>query len=214
MTQGEKDIRRFVKARRNKSGTSPDGIPPRQAGWLNRRMTQWVGVVLGGQDAALAGLTVAGRPLVEIAGDVLAEVGAPRVGSLATAAGTPGGVIVLDAHCPGVIAADVEAVRHAAAHGPAVGIRPVTDTVKQVLSDERGAFLGETVDRDTVAAVTAPLVVPDAAALSGMTGAADVAVVVAELRRRGTVALVEVGALSRRVADASDLELLGALWAG
>lgn len=173
----------------------------------------WVAVVLGGQDPLLAGLEVDGLPLADRAAGVARELGLPYAGTLTeavqVAAGTRGGVLVLDAHCPLVAAADVARVMSAAGTSPAVGVRPVTDTVKRVWHDD-GDWLGETVDREVLIAVASPLAAQDGSVLAGLDQVADVAELVATLRRAMEVALVEVGATARRVRDASDLELLTA----
>ena len=169
----------------------------------------WVGAVLGDDDPLLAGLGVDGLPLADRAALVARELEIPLAGSLAEAVARGGGVLVLDAHCPLVSAEDVVRVMSAAETSPAVGVRPVTDTVKRVRHDG-GDWLGETVDREALVAVTAPLAVPDGSVLSGLEDGADVAGLVAALRRVTGVALVEVGPAARRVRDASDLELLSA----
>jgi hypothetical protein len=101
-------------------------------------------------------------------------------------------VVVHDAACPGVtreVIADL--LERAATSGrPQVGVRPVTDTVKQVSSGRVGA----TVDREGLWALAAPTVLPPGAAYPPTD--AD---------------YVEVPAAARRLADASDVEVLAAL---
>ena len=155
----------------------------------------WVGVVVGGHDPLLDGLTVEGRELAAVAAGVLDEVGVRQVGSLGEAIGQGGGVLVLDAHCPLVSTDDVTRVRAAAGPSPAVGVRPVTDTVKRVRHTSGVDLLGETVDRETLVAVVAPLAVPGAGMLAGLEEIGDLPELVASLRRRTEVALVEVGAI-------------------
>ncbi len=126
-------------------------------------------------------------------------------------------VLVLhDALCPAtppVFVADcVQAARESGA--VVAGALPVTDTVKQL----DGEFVGATVDRESLAQVTSPVVIPQAsfgaaAALwpggpeSVPTDAADV---VARLSTRVTVHLADAPATSRRVQGPEDLELLEA----
>lgn len=90
----------------------------------------------------------------------------------------------------------------------AVGVRPVTDTVKEV-ADGR---LGGTVDRDGLAAVCSPVVLPArvVAALDGLPSV-DFVELVSTLRASYDVVLVDAPATARHVADDEDLELLAAL---
>jgi 2-C-methyl-D-erythritol 4-phosphate cytidylyltransferase len=107
---------------------------------------------------------------------------------------------------PDFIASCVErAVEHACV---VVGVRPVTDTVKVV----EGGVVGETLDRDGLVTVASPVVLPPAvvAALAGLPATGFVALV-AELRRRFPVELVEAPPTARRVGSEEDLRLLEAL---
>ena len=94
----------------------------------------------------------------------------------------------------------------------AVGVRPVTDTMKTVAD----GVVGRTVDREELAAVATPVVLPAAvvAALDDWPDLDDLAALVELLRERFEVRLVEAPALARRVQDESDLALLDALAAG
>ncbi|WP_183095350.1 2-C-methyl-D-erythritol 4-phosphate cytidylyltransferase [Nocardioides stalactiti] len=89
-----------------------------------------------------------------------------------------------------------------------VGVRPVTDTVKQV-ADGR---LVATVDRDALAALCSPIVLPASvvAALPSRP-TADFSVLLAELRAAYPVELVEAPPTARRVADDEDVRVLEAL---
>ena len=91
-----------------------------------------------------------------------------------------------------------------------VGVRPVTDTVKE-LAD---GFVGETVDRDGLLAVCSPVVLPPAvvAALDGLPSL-DFATLVTSLAARFPVEYVEAPAAARRVASEDDVALLAALTA-
>jgi 2-C-methyl-D-erythritol 4-phosphate cytidylyltransferase len=174
-------------------------------------MTSWTAVVLGGRDPLLAGLEIDGLNLSDRAACVAGELGLPLAASLAEAVARGGPIVVLDAHCPLVAADDVRRVQEAGRAGPAVGVRPVTDTVKRVRHTPGVDLLGETVDREALVALTAPLTVPDGSVLAGLeTAADDVAWLAAALRRRTEVTLVEVSPAARRVRDGSDLELLSA----
>jgi 2-C-methyl-D-erythritol 4-phosphate cytidylyltransferase len=92
-----------------------------------------------------------------------------------------------------------------------VGVRPVTDTVKQVAD----GTVGRTVDRDSLVAIASPIVLPAGvvARLDGLPSL-DFAAVVAALRERFPVALLEAPTAARRVASADDVRLLEALTAG
>ena len=92
-----------------------------------------------------------------------------------------------------------------------VGVRPVTDTVK-VVAD---GLVGETVDRDSLVSVAAPVVLPPdvVAALDGL-ATYDLVELVAGLRRRFPVELVEAPPSARRVGSREELAVLEALTAG
>src|SRR4051812_13993166 len=89
-----------------------------------------------------------------------------------------------------------------------VGVRPVTDTVKVV----RDGLVGDTVDRDELVAVASPVVLPAAvvAALDGL-ASHDFVQLVAALRSRFPVELVEAPPAARRVGSLEDLAVLEAL---
>lgn len=104
---------------------------------------------------------------------------------------------------PDFIAACVErAVEHDCV---VVGVRPVTDTVKVV----EDGIVGETLDRDGLVAVASPVVLPPAV-LAVMDGppATDFVELVAALRSRVPVELVEAPPSARRVASEDDVRLL------
>ena len=89
-----------------------------------------------------------------------------------------------------------------------VGVRPVTDTIKRVADGTVGA----TVDRDDLIAVTSPVVLPPGvvAALDALPSL-DFADLVAALRERFPVRLLEAPPEGRRVASEDDVRLLAAL---
>lgn len=100
-------------------------------------------------------------------------------------------------------------VRVAVARDAAVvGVRPVTDTVKEV-ADGR---LGATVDRDDLAAVCSPVVLPPRV-VAGLEGrpTTDFVALVDQLRSRGGVVLLEAPAAARRADTDEDLRVLEAL---
>ncbi|MCL8024113.1 2-C-methyl-D-erythritol 4-phosphate cytidylyltransferase [Nocardioides bruguierae] len=108
----------------------------------------------------------------------------------------------------------VECVRHSQAHGAVVvGVRAVTDTVKEV--DEAGV-LGETVDRDRLLAVASPVVLPPSvvAALDDGLPTDDLAALVPLLAARWPVLTLAAPPQARRVADADDVAVLEALTRG
>jgi 2-C-methyl-D-erythritol 4-phosphate cytidylyltransferase len=105
-----------------------------------------------------------------------------------------------------------ECVRRSVTDGVVVaGIRPVTDTVKVL----HGDTLGETVDREALARVVSPVVVPadrvdGAAALLSDPGV-DLAALVEALRAHGPVVLLEAPPEAMRVGGPDDLRVLEAL---
>lgn len=112
-----------------------------------------------------------------------------------------GAWVVLDPRCPLVPEAFVaELVARVTQTGlPHVGVRPVTDTVK-VLAD---GVVGETLDRDALRCLAAPLVLASEPPSTG-----SMAELVASLEG---VVLVEAPPLARRVGDRSEIRLLEAL---
>lgn len=89
-----------------------------------------------------------------------------------------------------------------------VGVRPVTDTVKQV-ADGR---LGQTIDRDGLVAVCSPIVLPASvvAALPGRP-TSDFVELVTSLRPSYEIVLVDAPPTARRVASDEDIRVLEAL---
>jgi 2-C-methyl-D-erythritol 4-phosphate cytidylyltransferase len=92
-----------------------------------------------------------------------------------------------------------------------VGVRPVTDTVKEL----RHGLVGDTVDRTALLQVVSPVVLPPAvvAALDDAPATTDFAALVALLAERFPVETLEAPAQARRVADEADLRVLEALTA-
>jgi 2-C-methyl-D-erythritol 4-phosphate cytidylyltransferase len=158
---------------------------------------------------------VHGEPLVAAAAWAMGEAGIFLV-DLGTGwealvdAGAP--FVLHDALCPMTPPAFiVECVSHAVERAAVtVGVRPVTDTVKE-LHDDR---VGNTVDRTTLLQVVSPVVLPAAvvAALDGVP-TTDFAALVADLATRFPVETLEAPAEARRVADEADLRVLEALTA-
>jgi len=92
-----------------------------------------------------------------------------------------------------------------------VGVRPVTDTVKEVA----GGIVGDTVDRSTLWSVASPIVLP-ASAVPAMErlSVADFAALVEALRSDHRVEFVEAPASAGRVSSEDDVRLLEALTEG
>jgi 2-C-methyl-D-erythritol 4-phosphate cytidylyltransferase len=95
-----------------------------------------------------------------------------------------------------------------------VGVRPVTDTVKEydaATGPGEAGTLGATLDRDELMCVTSPVVLPAAvvAALDELV-TDDLAELVAELARRFPVRHLPAPPLGRRITDEADLEVLSA----
>ncbi len=173
-----------------------------------------LGLVLDEERGSLPYALIHGESLVACAAWALGESGVDLVdASLDWAAIAESGedLVLHDALCPmtppDFIASCLE---HARATGrPVVGVRPVTDTVKVV--DE--GLVGDTLDRDSLLAVAAPLVVP-AGVVAGLPRrpAADLARAVADLAAAGhPVETLTAPPQARRVASLEDVRLLGAL---
>lgn len=94
-------------------------------------------------------------------------------------------------------------------HAVVVGVRPVTDTVKEVDGD----VVGATVDREDLVSVASPVVLPAGvvAELDGWPPLADLAALVATFRQRFPVTFLDAPASARRILDESDLRMLEAL---
>ena len=88
----------------------------------------------------------------------------------------------------------------------AAGYRPVTDTVKTVV-DQR---IAGTLDRDKLAVVASPVVVP-AALAAQHPPVDDFALLAAWLRERGGLRLVKAPSMARRVGDESAVRVLECL---
>ena len=121
-------------------------------------------------------------------------------------------LVIHDPLCPLTPVAFLEqAIEECARSGAVVvGVRPVTDTVKE--HDPDSGDLGATLDRDQLRLVTSPVVLPAAvvAALDGL-DTDDFAVLVDALTQRFPVRHLQAPALGRRIVDEADLEVLGAL---
>lgn len=119
-------------------------------------------------------------------------------------------LVVHDPLCPLTPAAFIEAAIEECEQTGAVvvGVRPVTDTIKEYDAGSVGA----TVDREELVCVTSPVVLPATVveALDGL-DLDDFAGLVADLSRRFPVRHLEAPSLGRRIVDESDLAVLVAL---
>ena len=89
-----------------------------------------------------------------------------------------------------------------------VGVRPVTDTVKQVAD----GLVGATVDRGSLVSVASPIVLPpEVVAALDRLPSSDFVALVAALRGRFPVELVEAPPAGRRVGSPEDVRVLEAL---
>ncbi|WP_300404074.1 2-C-methyl-D-erythritol 4-phosphate cytidylyltransferase [Nocardioides sp.] len=103
----------------------------------------------------------------------------------------------------------IDAVEH---QHVVIGVRPVSDTVKQVVD----GFVGATLDRDDLVRVCSPIVLPPAVVAGldlGPDDLADLAALAAMLRDRYPVRLREAPPEARRVDSADDVAVLEALTA-
>lgn len=89
-----------------------------------------------------------------------------------------------------------------------VGVRPVTDTVKQA----EGGYVGATVDRDGLVVVASPVVLPaDVVAALDALPSGDFAALAGALAARFPVVTAPAPPEARRVASLDDVRLLEAL---
>jgi 2-C-methyl-D-erythritol 4-phosphate cytidylyltransferase len=178
-----------------------------------RELPPALGLVLDEGRGALPYALIHGEALVACAAWALGDAGVTPIDvgvpwSSVQTADEP--VVLHDALCPmtpaGFIARCVE--RSLAHDAVVVAVRPVTDTVKHV--DD--GLVGETVDREGLLAPSSPVVLPPSVvrALDDYPGH-DLAAVVARLRDRHTIEIVEAPPEARRVASAEDVALLESL---
>jgi len=174
-----------------------------------------LGTVVETDRGSLPFALVHGEPLVAAAAWAMGEAGVHLV-DLGTGwaaiedAGTS--YVLHDALCPLTPPTFLaECVAHAEeSSAVTVGVRPVTDTVKELDGDRVGA----TVDRTTLLQVVSPVVLPAGvvAALDGLPSL-DFPELVATLAERFPVETLEAPAEARRVHDQDDLRVLEALTA-
>ena len=157
-----------------------------------------------------------GEALVACASWALDEAGVTQV-DLATewseVADTDDLLVLHDSLCPMTPPAFlVDCVARAEQEGcVVVGVRPVTDTVKQVA----GGVVGDTVDRATLWSVVSPIVLPGPAVQAiERLSVSDFASLVGALRSDHRVEFVEAPASAARVSSEDDVRLLEALTSG
>ncbi len=182
----------------------PDEVPPA------------LGTVLADGRGSLPFALIHGEALVACAAWALGEAGVLPIDDgtpweAVVSAGEP--FVLHDPLCP---MTPPEFIAHCVARALAgscvvVGVRPVTDTVK-VVAD---GVVGETVDRAGLVAVAAPVVLPPSvvAELDGLP-THDLVELVATLRSRYPVELLEAPPAARRVGSEDDVRVLEALTAG
>jgi 2-C-methyl-D-erythritol 4-phosphate cytidylyltransferase len=176
-----------------------------------------LGVVVERERGSLPFALVHGEPLVACAAWAMGEAGIQLLDATipwdeVREAGAP--LVWHDALCPLTPPDFLGAcVRRAVADDVVVaGVHPVTDTVKEVVDGPGVPVVGHTLDRDGLARIASPLVLPArvVAALDGWP-AADFRAALTSLRAIGPVVLLEAPAEARRVASEHDLARIEAL---
>jgi 2-C-methyl-D-erythritol 4-phosphate cytidylyltransferase len=172
-----------------------------------------LGTVVEAERGSLPFALIHGEALVACAAWALGDAGITPVDVGTTwpslvESGEP--LVLHDALCPMTPAAFLaECVSLSAQRSSVVvGVRPVTDTIKEV----EGGYVGATVDRDGLVVVTSPIVLPAGvvAALDGPPSS-DFAAAAGELAARFPVVTLEAPPEGRRVASEDDVRLLEAL---
>ena len=117
-------------------------------------------------------------------------------------------LVLADPLCP-LLPSDYVARVLAQAHldTAVAGYRPVTDTVKTVVDQQ----IAGTLDRDSLAVVVSPVVLPGHLVRAETPPTHDFALLAAWLRKRGPVELVKAPSMARRVGDESALRVLECL---
>lgn len=176
-----------------------------------------LGTVLEQDRGSLPFLLLHGESLVVCAAWALGEAGVTPLDvttgwASVRESGEP--LLLHDALCPGTPAWFLAACVEEAVERDAivVGVRPVTDTVKEREPGPEDGLLGATVDREELVSVASPVVLP-ARVVEGLDGPppSDLAAVVEALRGEHAVRLLQAPPEGRRVADEGELEVLSAL---
>lgn len=172
-----------------------------------------LGLVVDDDRGTLPYLLVHGEALVAAAAWGLGEAGVTMVDasvpwSSLRDAEEP--LVLHDSLCPLTPPAFIaDCVAHCHESGAVVvGVRPVTDTVKRVAD----GVVGETVDRESLQVVCSPVVLP-AALMAGLDAlpSTDFAELVALLRDRWPVEVLEAPSGAARVSGPDDVRVLEAL---
>ena len=182
---------------------------------LDHDVPDALGVVLVDDRGSLPFTLIHGEALVAAAAWALGESGVLAVDLGTEWAGLVDSeepVVLHDSLCPMTppsFLADclIDAVEH---QRVVVGVRPVTDTVKQVVD----GFVGSTLDREALVRVCSPIVLPPAVVAAvdlGPADLADLAALAATLRDRFPVRLREAPPEARRVESLDDVAALEAL---
>jgi 2-C-methyl-D-erythritol 4-phosphate cytidylyltransferase len=172
-----------------------------------------LGIIVEAERGSLPFALIHGEALVACAAWAVRDAGIRLVdvGTTWEAMAESGEPLVLhDSLCPMTPAAFLaDCVRLCAERSAVVvGVRPVTDTVKQL---EEG-YVGATVDRDELVVIASPIVLP-AEVVASLDGppSSDFATLAGELAHRFPVVSVEAPPAGRRVASPDDVRLLQAL---
>ena len=120
------------------------------------------------------------------------------------------GLVLHDPLCPLTPPAFIDScvIRAEETGAIVVGVRPVTDTVKQI----EGEVLGQTVDRESLVSVVSPVVIP-ASVIAELDERPEAAFadLVAGMRARWPVDFLSAPPTARRVGQVGDIALLEAL---
>ncbi|GAB7002867.1 hypothetical protein JCM18899A_03380 [Nocardioides sp. AN3] len=172
-----------------------------------------LGTVIEGERGSLPFALIHGEALVGCAAWALGDAGVTLVDhgtAWAALVEADEPVVLHDALCPMTPASFlVECVRVSEARSAVVvGVRPVTDTVKQI----EDGYVGATIDRDGLVVVTSPIVLP-AEVVASLEGLAsyDFATLAGMLAARFPVVTLEAPPEGRRVGSLDDVRLLEAL---
>jgi len=172
-----------------------------------------LGTVADRDRGSLPYALIHGESLVACASWALGDAGVTLIDFATTWSGIRAGeepFVLHDALCPMTPAEFIAAcVRRSVDTGSVVvGVRPVTDTVKEV----SGGFVGRTVDRDSLHAVASPIVLP-AAVVADLAElpSYDFVTLVDALSARFPIEYVDAPPSARRVTSPDDIRLLEAL---
>jgi hypothetical protein len=159
-------------------------------------------------------LLLDGEPLVALASFALEDAGVELVDfdrDLADVSGLSRPLVIHDPLCPLTPTWFLQQAWETAVADDVVvvGVHAVTDTIKRAADGS----VGDTVDRDSLWAVTSPVVLPASLleTLVAWPDADDLAALVGRLRERAEVRFLESPVLGRRIDDESSVVLLEAL---